>query len=226
MFDTAAIVGSLVGQTSGLPSDLSIKNLKMYDALTGRFTFPCPARGETRVTLSAFRQLERLPGAAHPAVFQVLFACACGEEHEGLVTHDDLDWAPLGLQGGVFYNLMTARLDVVDSELSDLAARRIQAGEWPWTFFCYPEEQPRPVFPSSFFLLAPGDGSLGLAVRCPACQKTSVNFVSHEHVDLPFHNDPEVGVVEHVFSDDVTRTLQEFRAELYSASYDTRRLGL
>ena len=198
----------------------------MYDALTGRFTFPCPARGETRVTLSAFRQLERLPGAAHPAVFQVLFACACGREHEGLVTHDDLDWAPLGLQGGVFYNLMTARLDVVDAELSDLAARRIQAGEWPWSFFCYPEEQPRPVFPSSFFLLAPGDGSLGLAVRCPACQKTSVNLVSHEHVDLPFHNDPEVGVVEHVFSDDAARTLEEFRVELYSASFDSRRLQL
>jgi hypothetical protein len=198
----------------------------MYDALTGRFTFPCPARGESRVTLSSFRQLERLPGAEHPAVFQVLFACACGEEHEGLVTHDDLDWAPLGLQGGVFYNLMTSRLDLVEAELSDLAARRIQAGEWPWSFFCYPEEQPRPVFPSSFFLLAPGDGSLGLAVRCPACQKTSVNLVSHEHVDLPFHNDAEVGVVEHVFSEDVARTLDEFRAELYSAAFDTRRLGL
>jgi hypothetical protein len=198
----------------------------MYDALTGRFTFPCPARGETRVTLSAFRQLKRLPGAAHPAVFQVLFSCACGEEHEGLVTHDDLDWAPLGLQGGVFYNLMTSQLDLVDSELSDLAARRIQAGHWPWSFFCYPEEQPRPVFPSSFFLLAPGDGSLGLAVRCPACAKTSVNLVSHEHVDLPFHNDPEVGVVEHVFTDDAARTLEEFRADLYSATFDTRRLGL
>ena len=198
----------------------------MYDALTGRFTFPCPARGETRVTLSAFRQLERLPGAAHPAVFQVLFECACGEEHEGLVTHDDLDWAPLGLQGGVFFNFMTSRLDLVDAELSDLAARRIQAGVWPWSFFCYPEEQPRPVFPSSFFLLAPGDGSLGLAVRCPACQRTSVNLVSHEHVDLPFHNDAEVGVVEHVFNEDFARTLEEFRADLYSASFDTRRLGL
>jgi hypothetical protein len=108
----------------------------MYDALTGRFTFPCPARGETRVTLSDFRQLERLPGAAHPAVFQVLFACTCGEEHEGLVTHDDLDWAPLGLRGGVFYNLMTARLDLVDSELSDLAARRIQAGDPTSTSTC------------------------------------------------------------------------------------------
>ncbi|HEX9142405.1 MAG TPA: hypothetical protein VF833_09245, partial [Gaiellaceae bacterium] len=71
----------------------------MYDALTGRFTFPCPARGEARVTLSSFRQIERLPGAAHPAVYHVVFACGCGGEHDGLVSHDDLDWAPLGLQG-------------------------------------------------------------------------------------------------------------------------------
>jgi hypothetical protein len=53
-----------------------------------------------------------------------------------------------------------------------------------------------------------------------------VNLVSREHVDLPFHNDPEVGVVEHVFSDDVVRTLEEFRAELYSSSFDIRRLNL
>jgi hypothetical protein len=198
----------------------------MYDALTGRFTFPCPARGEAGVSLSAFRQLERLPGAAHPAVFQVLFECGCGDEHEGLVSHDDLDWAPLGLEGGVFYNFLTARLDRVEAELTDTAARRIQAGEWPWSFFCYPEDRPRPVFPSSFFLLTPGDGSLGLAVRCPTCQRTSVNLVSHEHVDLPFHNDANVGVVEHLFAEDFLRSLEEFRAELYSATFDTRRLSL
>jgi hypothetical protein len=198
----------------------------MYDALTGRFTFPCPARGEARVSLSAFRQLKRLPGAAHPAVFQVLFECGCGREHEGLVSHDDLDWAPLGLAGGVFYNLLTARLDRLEEELSDTAARRIQAGEWPWSFFCFPEDRPRPVFPSSFFLLTPGDGSLGLAVRCPACQRTSVNLVSHAHVDLPFHNDPKIGVVEHLFAEDAARSLEEFRAELYSATFDTRRLSL
>src|SRR3989440_9760644 len=120
----------------------------MYDPLTGRFTFACPSRGEARVTLSAFRQLERLPGAAHPAVFRVLFACGCGDEHEGLVSHDDLDWAPLGLQEGVFFNLMTAQLDPLESELSDLAVRRLQAGEWPWSFFCYPGGRARPVFPS------------------------------------------------------------------------------
>lgn len=68
-------------------------------------------------------------------------------------------------------------------------------------FFCYPENQSRPVFPSSFFLLAPSGhgGTLGLAVRCPVCGRTSINLVSEQHVDLPFHNDAEIGVVERLF---------------------------
>jgi hypothetical protein len=198
----------------------------MYDALTARFTFACPTRGVARVALSEFRRLERLPGAAHPAVYRVLFECACGAEHDGLVAHDELDWAPLGLGGGVFFNFMTAQLDPLEHELSDLAARRLEAGEWPWSFFCYPEERPRPVFPSSFFLLAPGDGSLGLAVRCPACQRTSINLVSREHVDVPWHNDIEVGVVDHVFAGDIATTVTEFREELDSSRFDTRRIDL
>lgn len=198
----------------------------MYDALTSRYTFSCPQRGEARVSLSAFRTLERLEGTAHPAVYRVRFACTCGGEHDGLVSHDDLDWAPLGLEGGVFLNLMTSKVEPVGDELGDLAAARIGAGEWPWTFFCYPEERPRPVFPSAFFLLAPGDGRLGLAVRCPACRRTSVNVVSHEHVDLPFHNDREIAVVDHVFPEDADATVAAFRAELWSSTFDVRRLGL
>jgi hypothetical protein len=199
----------------------------MFDALKGTYTFSCPARGETSVRLSAFRLLDRLPGAAHPAVYHVIFACPCGGEHPGLVSHDELDWAPLGVGGDVaFLNLMTSRVEHMGVELGDLAARRIQAGEWPWTFFCYPEERPRPVYPSAFCLLAPGDRSLGLAVRCPACHKVSVNLVTDAHVDLPWHHDREVGVVPHVFADDATRLLDEFRDELYSAGFDARRLSL
>jgi hypothetical protein len=201
----------------------------MYDGLTTKYTFACPERGETRVTLSEFRELDRLPGASHPAVFRVRFACACGGEHLGLVSHDELDWAPLGLASGVsFLNLMTARLEALESELAELAAARIKAGEWPWSFFCYPENQPRPVFPSSFFLLAPSarDGAVGVAVRCPSCTQTSINIVSEQHVDLPFHNDAEIGVVDHVFSADAARAVAEFAAELESARFDARRLAL
>jgi hypothetical protein len=198
----------------------------MYDALTTRYTFACPARGETRVSLSAFRILDRLPGAEHPAVFHVVFDCPCGEEHPGLVSDSELDWAPLGLAEDRFLNLMTARFEDVATELSELAVRRILAGEWPWSFYCYPEDRPRPVFPSSFFLLAPGDGSLGLAVRCPSCNRVSVNLVSHDHVDLPFHNDPEIGVVPHVFTGDGERMVTDFRDELDSGRFDARRMLL
>jgi hypothetical protein len=200
----------------------------MYDSLTGRFTFSCPERGETRVTLSAFRRLERLAGAAHPAVYDVEFECPCGGEHHALVTHEELDWAPLGLRGGAVYlNLMTARFEALENELADVAARRIGAGEWPWSFFCYPENQPRPIFPSSFALLAPGSSErVGVAVRCPVCTQTSINLVSEPHVDLPFHNDAEIGVVEHVFEADASRCVEEFTAELYSAHFDARRLAL
>jgi hypothetical protein len=200
----------------------------MYDPISTRYTFSCPTRGEARVRLHDFRELERLPGAAHPAVFRVRYVCACGDDHLGLVSHDELDWAPLGLQSGVFLNLMTDRLEPLEEEFGDLAARRIGAGEWPWSFFCYPEERPRPVFPSMFWLLAPGASteSIGVAVRCPACLKVSINIVSPEHVDVPFHNDPAVGVVRHVFREDALRTIEEFESELYSSSFDARRLDL
>jgi hypothetical protein len=200
----------------------------MYDALTTRYTFACPVRGETSVPLSSFRRLERLEGTAHPVVYRVSFDCPCGEEHPGLVSHDDLDWAPLGFHAGRFLNLLTARTEEAGVELGDAACRRIEAGEWPWSFFCYPEERPRPVFPSAFFLLTPGARSerLGLAVRCPACDRLSLNLVTREHVDLPFHHDGEMGIIEHLFADDVLLTLEQFRAELYSGSFDARRLRL
>ena len=198
----------------------------MYDPLTGRYAFACPTRGETHVLLSAFRSIEQLPGATHPAVFRIRFDCSCGEEHDGLLAHDDLDWAPLGLDAGEFLNLMTARLEPAGGELGELAAARIRSGEWPWSFFCYPEDRPRPVFPSSFTLLTATEGTVGLAVRCPSCRRLSLNVVSQPHIDVPFHNDHEVGVVEHMFAEDAPTTLEAFQAELRSTAFDARRLAL
>ncbi len=200
----------------------------MYDALTTRYRFPCPVHGETSVLLSRFRRLEELPGPHHPAVYRVEFACGCGEEHPGLVSHDELDWAPLGLEERTsFVNLMTSRTDRVAVELGDLAALRIKAGEWPWSFFCEPENRPREAYPSAFLLLAEGgrDNRVALAVRCPACGKISLNLVSREHVDVPFHNDREVGVLIHP-EGGLLATIEAFRAELYSSSFDARRLTL
>ena len=198
----------------------------MYDALTARYTFGCPDRGEGSVPLSSFRRLERLEGTAHPVVYRIAFDCPCGEEHPGLVAHDDLDWAPLGLGAGTFVNLMTDRVEPVCAELSDLAASRIGAGEWPWSFFCYPEQRPRPVFPSSFFLLAPGgrDDAVGLAVHCPGVRRRlgqsglpASTWTSRSTTTRT------IGVVDHVFAADALRTVAEFRAELYSTTFDARR---
>jgi hypothetical protein len=198
----------------------------MYDGLTGLYTFACPVRGEVRLPLSAFRVIDRLPGAAHPAVYKITFSCDCGDEHEGLVAHDDLDWAPLAGGDVSFVNMMTSKLEFVAGDLLELAATQIRAGEWPWSFFCYPEERARPVFPSSFRALGAGDDRIGLAVECPSCSRTSVNLVTHRHVDVPFYNDRKVDVVEHIFAGDRETTLEAFRLELDSGRFDARRRDL
>src|SRR5688500_20349703 len=46
---------------------------------------------------------------------------------------------------------------------------------------------------SAFAVIAPGDASVGVAVRCPSCAAVSVNLVSRQHVDIPFWNDARVG---------------------------------
>ncbi len=177
--------------------------------------------------LSAFRFLERLPAAAHPAVYRVLFECRCGREHVGLVSHDDLDWAPLGTASSVtFRNLLTSRDDSLATELGDVAASRIRAGEWPWSFYCCLEKRARPMTPSAIAVIAPGESSFAVAVQCPVCCAVSVNLVSREHVDLPFWNDRRIGVVAHVFRRDGLRAIEEFRAELHSVRFDERRLDL
>ena len=106
------------------------------------------------------------------------------------MSHDDLDWAPLGTATTVtFRNLMTSHDDSLAAELTGVAAARIGAGEWPWSFYCFVEGRPRPVTPSAFAVIAPGGRSLGVAVRCPVVRVVSVNLVTREHVDLPFWND-------------------------------------
>jgi hypothetical protein len=199
----------------------------VYDALTSTYSFACPHGSPCPVPLSSFRSLERLPGPGHPVVYRVEFACGCGEQHPGLVTQADLDWAHLGTTADLtFRNLMTARDDPVSSELAHAAASRIGVGEWPWCFYCYLEDRPRPVTPSSFALIAPGAGLFGIAVECPVCSSASVNLVTQRHLDVPFLNDARVGVVSHVFPRDALQRLAEFREELDSATFDERRLDL
>ncbi len=195
----------------------------MYDGLTGRYTFACPARGDVGVRLSRFRSLQRMAGPSHPSVYRVVFACPCGGEHDALVSHDELDWAPLGAVAVAFFNVVTNRLEPAGEELLEHAAHRIARGAWPWSFFCFPENRLRPVFPSAFRLMAPAGRRVAVAVRCPHCSGTSVNIVSRLHLDEPFHNDSRVDVVPHVFTGDRDALVTAFREELDSGAFDQRR---
>jgi hypothetical protein len=78
----------------------------MYDGLTGLYTFACPVRGEVRLPLSAFRIIDRLPGAAHPAVYKITFSCDCGDEHEGLGAQDEVGLPRLGKLGELLDGLV------------------------------------------------------------------------------------------------------------------------
>ena len=167
----------------------------MYDALTTRYTLRARSGGDPRAAVRVPRP-RPAPGAGHPAVFQVVFDCPCG------------DGAP-GARVGRRARLGAARTQrraLPEPDDRPLRGRRPRSsptsqsgGSWTESgrgaSTATRRSRPRPVFPSSFFLLAPGDGSLGLAVRCPSCGHVSVNLVSPEHVDVPFHNDRRVGVV-------------------------------
>ena len=57
------------------------------DALTATSRLPCPEGGTSRVRLSSFRELERLPGPSHPALYRIVYRCSCGGDHVALVGH-------------------------------------------------------------------------------------------------------------------------------------------
>ena len=95
-------------------------------------------------------------------------------------------------------------------------------------------------------LLAGGAPAAGVPVGVPRCSPTasgpaasasrcaarsagsvSVNLVTREHVDVPFHNDREIGVVAHLFAADAERRRSRSSApSSYSAGFDARRLTL
>ena len=86
---------------------------------------------------------------------------------------------------------MTSRRDELAVELARSPSQHIGRGEWPWSFFCYLEDVPRPVTPSAFRLLAPSTTDGRPRRPLPACATTSVNLVTPSHVDVPFHSDAQ-----------------------------------
>ena len=202
----------------------------MYDVLRASYRFHCPHRpqGDLRsVALSRFRSLERLPGAAHPAVYRVSYHCDCGELHVGLVAHDDLDYGPIAGGDVEFCNLLTGRSEPLAGELLELTRMQVQKGNWPWRLLCGREAVLKPVFPSSLRMVCPAERELvGVAMRCPSCGELSLNVVSESHLDVPFYHDPVVRLLDRPFGDPRDLTLDRFHQQLWSAGFDAERASL
>lgn len=192
----------------------------MFDSIRNRYELTCPEQ-ETRVPIavSAFRVIRRLRGASRPAVFRVEFDCTCGDRHESLVTHDRLDWEPLGTESTETYtDLLTGRRELLASELVEHAAAQLRRGSWPWVFWCHPESALRPGFPSHLRLITPehdhGDGRVGTLVRCATCERHTVNIVSRDHLDVPWHNDAHIAFVAETFDGERVSAAERFRQQL------------
>ena len=174
----------------------------MYDPLRAEYRMRCPERdpdGTRRygVTLSQFVSVTRLPGAQHPAIYCVHHQCAaCGGSHDALLTHDELDHAPVvgAPSSEPFWEPLTGRIagDAAD-ELREAAASRVRRGDWPWLFWCTEERCRKPLFPSEIrFAARRGDDRVGIAVVCSACERASLNVVTPWHLDVPFFHDRAV----------------------------------
>jgi hypothetical protein len=173
----------------------------MYDPLRAEYRMRCPERdpsGERRygVTLSQFMSVARLPGAQHPAVYRVEHRCAgCGGSHTALLTHDELDHAPVvgPTAGDAFWEPLTGRIGgTAGDELREAAASRVRRGDWPWLFWCAEEGCRKPLFPSEIRFAARRDDRVGIAVVCSACESASLNVVTAWHLDVPFFHDRAV----------------------------------
>lgn len=200
----------------------------MFDQLRNRYSLRCPATDETAwVPVSAFRRVRRLRGATAPAVFRVTFQCGCGGQHEALVAHDRLDWEPIGVDSTqTFVDIVSGRRELLASELLEQASLHLRRGTWPWTFWCHPERAARPGYPSSLRLVTPehdhGDERVGVLVRCAACARHTVNIVTREHLDVPWHNDRAIAYVAQVFDGEELQVEERFRHQLWDGPARSR----
>lgn len=192
----------------------------MFDPIRNEYSLRCPTlERAVSVPVSSFRTVRRLRGAQRPAIFRVEHDCPCGDRHVALVPHDELDWAPLGTGSSETYtDLASGSRDLVGNHLGELATSMLSRGRWPWAFWCRPESALRPGFPSSLRFVTPEHGHgpqrLGVLVRCWTCARHTVNIVSREHLDVPWHVDRMIGVVDQPFAGEQQSDEERFRHQL------------
>ena len=178
----------------------------MYDVIRASYRFHCPRHphGELHsVALSRFRSIERLPGAAHPAVFRVTYRCDCGDDHVGLVSHDDLDYAPIGAAERRVPNLLTGRTGAGRGRAARAGPEPGAEGQLAVAAVLRPRGEAEagvPVQPDAWSA-RPRAELGGVAMRCPSCGELSLNVVTESHLDVPFYHDRTVRLIDRPFGD-------------------------
>ena len=190
----------------------------MYDVLRASYRFHCPGArtgGFAPVPLSRFRRIERLPRRRASGRLPRAYRCECGDDHVGLVSHDDLDYRPIGASEVEFTNLLTGQPEPAGMELARARPRcRCSAATGRGGCICCREAKLKPVFPSCLSHVAPGESELvGVAMTCPSCGQLSLNVVTQRHLDVPFYHDEIVRVIERPFGDVRDLTVDRFHHE-------------
>jgi len=162
-----------------------------FDAISGGWDAVCSESGSHGVLrLSAFRRLERLPGAARPPAHLVTYRChdGCGGHHTVLMSGEELDWRPISTGLPPHYDLMTGRMDQeLDGGLG-LWWRSMRAGHWPVTLRCERHATPVPAWPSCLRALEPDDEHrvswLLVHYTCPLCERDGTQVMRPEALEL------------------------------------------
>jgi hypothetical protein len=137
-------------------------------------------------------------------------------------THAEQTWVPVSafrrirrLRGATSPAVFRVQFDCACGD----ATEQMRKGRWPWTFWCHPESAVRPGFPSSLRFVTPehdhGNERVGVLVRCFTCERHTVNIVSREHLDVPWHNDPAIAYVAQLFDGDQIAPEERFRHQLW-----------
>jgi hypothetical protein len=146
-----------------------------YDTIQVGWSLACVEQARRIVVrLDAFRELEELPGAVHPALFRVAYRCpACRGRHLALIAGGDLDVAPLREPPPPYYDPLLGHMTWDGDAVSELWLQSIRRHRWPLVFQCCAERRAVPGWPSALRVLEPDreerTSLYRVAYRCPSC---------------------------------------------------------
>lgn len=161
-----------------------------FDPLTSTWQLPCIENQErVGISLSAFRQLQRLEGSSRPGAYRVDYQCPlCQNMHYALLTSEQLDWQPVQGMPPSFLDLKTGKADWPVELAGELWARSIQKGRWPLHLCCRRKNHWFGGWPSLLSHLEPdhphSPRQLLVHYHCPVCERADFRHMLASELQL------------------------------------------